>query len=65
MDIMVFRARGSVKIFSEKESGTRTDRPLARAIEVLDKGDVLLVTHSLPAPCPVLAGPAPRRLLEI
>jgi DNA invertase Pin-like site-specific DNA recombinase len=37
---------GCAKIFSEKESGARTDRPqLARAIEVLDKGDVLIVTR--------------------
>jgi DNA invertase Pin-like site-specific DNA recombinase len=37
---------GCAKIFSEKESGVRTDRPqLARAIEVLDKGDVLIVTR--------------------
>jgi DNA invertase Pin-like site-specific DNA recombinase len=37
---------GAIKIFSEKESGARSDRPqLARAIEVLDKGDVLLVTR--------------------
>jgi DNA invertase Pin-like site-specific DNA recombinase len=37
---------GCAKVFSEKESGARTDRPqLARAIEVLDKGDVLLVTR--------------------
>jgi DNA invertase Pin-like site-specific DNA recombinase len=39
-------AAGAVKIFSEKESGTKTDRKaLARAIAVLDKGDVLLVTR--------------------
>ena len=37
-------AAGAVKIFSEKESGIKTDRKaLARAIAVLDKGDVLLV----------------------
>jgi DNA invertase Pin-like site-specific DNA recombinase len=39
-------AAGAVKIFSEKESGLKTDRKaLARAIAVLDKGDVLLVTR--------------------
>ena len=40
------KAAGAVKIFSEKESGIKTDRKaLARAIAVLDKGDVLLVTR--------------------
>lgn len=39
-------AAGAVKIFSEKESGAKTDREqLARAIAALDKGDVLLVTR--------------------
>lgn len=39
-------AAGAVKIFSEKESGAKTDREqLARAIGMLDKGDVLLVTR--------------------
>lgn len=37
---------GAVKIYSEKESGAKTDRKaLARAIASLDKGDVLLVTR--------------------
>jgi DNA invertase Pin-like site-specific DNA recombinase len=40
------KAAGAVKVFSEKESGIKTDRKaLARAIAVLDKGDVLLVTR--------------------
>ena len=39
-------AAGAVKIFSEKESGIKTDRKeLARAIAALDKGDVLLITR--------------------
>lgn len=37
---------GAQKIFSEKESGARSDRKqLARAIAALDAGDVLLVTR--------------------
>lgn len=39
-------AAGAVKVFSEKESGAKTDREqLARAVAMLDKGDVLLVTR--------------------
>jgi DNA invertase Pin-like site-specific DNA recombinase len=39
-------AAGAVKVFSEKESGLKTDRKaLAKALAVLDKGDVLLVTR--------------------
>ena len=38
-------AAGAVKVFREKESGANSDRPqLKRAIAVLDKGDVLMVT---------------------
>jgi DNA invertase Pin-like site-specific DNA recombinase len=40
---------GVVRIFREKESGARSDRPqLAKAIASLDEGDVLLVTRHLP-----------------
>lgn len=39
-------AAGAAKVFSEKASGTITDRPqLKRAIAALDKGDVLLVSR--------------------
>ena len=39
-------AAGAVKVFSEKISGVRADRPqLARAITALDHGDVLAVTR--------------------
>jgi hypothetical protein len=39
-------AAGAVKVFSEKMSGVRADRPnLARAIAALDQGDVLAVTR--------------------
>jgi DNA invertase Pin-like site-specific DNA recombinase len=38
-------AAGAVKVYSEKESGARTNRPaLARVVAALDAGDVLLVT---------------------
>ncbi|MET3299098.1 DNA invertase Pin-like site-specific DNA recombinase [Bradyrhizobium ottawaense] len=40
------KAAGVVKVFSEKMSGVRADRPqLARAIAALDQGDVLAVTR--------------------
>jgi DNA invertase Pin-like site-specific DNA recombinase len=40
------RAAGAVKVYREKESGARSDRPaLAKALKVLDAGDVLLVTR--------------------
>jgi DNA invertase Pin-like site-specific DNA recombinase len=39
-------AAGCAKVFSETASGARTDRPrLARALEALDPGDVLVVTR--------------------
>jgi DNA invertase Pin-like site-specific DNA recombinase len=39
-------AAGAVKVYSEKESGARTNRPaLARVLAALDAGDVLLVTR--------------------
>jgi len=40
------KAAGAVKVFSEKMSGVRADRPqLARAIAALDPLDVLTVTR--------------------
>src|SRR5262245_19437853 len=40
------KAAGAEKVFSEKESGARTDRKqLAKAIAALEAGDVLLVTR--------------------
>jgi DNA invertase Pin-like site-specific DNA recombinase len=39
------RASGAERVFSEKETGTKTNRvALARAVAVLESGDVLLVT---------------------
>jgi DNA invertase Pin-like site-specific DNA recombinase len=38
-------AAGAVRVFAEKETGTKTDRAaLARAVRILETGDVLLVT---------------------
>jgi DNA invertase Pin-like site-specific DNA recombinase len=40
------KAAGCVRIFAEKESGAKTDRTqLARAVAILDAGDVLIVTR--------------------
>jgi hypothetical protein len=42
--VAALNSAGAVKIFSEKISGVRTDRPqLSRAIAALDQGDVLAV----------------------
>lgn len=39
------RAAGAVRVFSEKQTGTKTDRAaLAKAVAILGAGDVLLVT---------------------
>jgi DNA invertase Pin-like site-specific DNA recombinase len=44
--IAALTAAGAQKVFSQKESGARTNRPaLGRAIAALDAGDVLLVTR--------------------
>jgi DNA invertase Pin-like site-specific DNA recombinase len=40
------KAAGCIKVFSEKASGAKSDRPaLAKAIAALDTGDVLIVTR--------------------
>lgn len=40
------RAAGCAKVYSEKQSGARTDRPeLAKVISRLEPGDVLMVTR--------------------
>jgi DNA invertase Pin-like site-specific DNA recombinase len=45
--IDALKAAGVVKVFSEKISGVRADRPqLARAIAALDQGDVLAVVRN-------------------
>jgi DNA invertase Pin-like site-specific DNA recombinase len=44
--IAALTAAGALKVYSEKESGAKSNRPaLARAIAALDTGDVLLVTR--------------------
>jgi DNA invertase Pin-like site-specific DNA recombinase len=44
--VNALKAAGVVKVFSEKMSGTRADRPqLVRAIAALDQGDVLAVVR--------------------
>ena len=50
MDLAVqdaeLRAAGCAKVFKEKASGAKTDRPeLAKAISRLEPGDVLVVTR--------------------
>jgi DNA invertase Pin-like site-specific DNA recombinase len=44
--IAALNAAGAEKVFSEKQSGAKTDRAaLAKALAALDAGDVLLVTR--------------------
>src|SRR6201993_2563643 len=44
--IAVLKTAGARKVFSEKQSGARSDRPqLRKAIEAFGRGDVLLVTR--------------------
>lgn len=44
--ITALKAAGATKIYNEKESGARSDRPeLAKAINALAEGDTLLVTR--------------------
>jgi DNA invertase Pin-like site-specific DNA recombinase len=44
--IAALNSAGCVKVYSEKESGARADRPqLAKAIAALASGDVLIVTR--------------------
>src|SRR6516225_2065388 len=46
--IAALKAAGATRMFSEKQSGARTDRPqLRKAIAALGKGDVLLVLHDV------------------
>jgi len=42
----LLRAAGCIKVYSEKISGVKTDRPeLAKVIKRLETGDVLMVTR--------------------
>jgi DNA invertase Pin-like site-specific DNA recombinase len=44
--VVALKTAGAEKIFSEKQSGAKTDRAaLSRALAALDAGDVLLVTR--------------------
>ena len=44
--VAVLEKAGAVKVYREKESGARSDRPaLHKALKALDAGDVLLVTR--------------------
>lgn len=44
--VAALRAAGAVKVYSEKQSGAKSDRPqLAKAIRSLAPGDVLMVTR--------------------
>ena len=44
--VRVSKAAGAERVFAEKVSGAKTDRrQLAKAIEALEAGDVLLVTR--------------------
>jgi DNA invertase Pin-like site-specific DNA recombinase len=44
--LAALKAAGAERVFSEKQSGAKTDRAqLARALAALDAGDVLLVTR--------------------
>jgi DNA invertase Pin-like site-specific DNA recombinase len=44
--VAVLEKAGAVKVYREKESGARSDRPaLHNALKALDAGDVLLVTR--------------------
>ena len=44
--VAALKSAGAVKVFSEKISGVRTNRPqLSRAIAALDRGDVLAVVR--------------------
>jgi DNA invertase Pin-like site-specific DNA recombinase len=45
-DLTQLHAAGCAKVYSEKVSGARTDRPeLAKLLRRLDEGDVLMVTR--------------------
>ena len=48
--IAALKAAGATRMFSEKQSGARTDRPqLRKAIAALGTGDTLIVTPARPA----------------
>ena len=44
--VAALKAAGAVKVYAEKQSGAKSDRPqLAKAIAALEAGDVLMVTR--------------------